>query len=119
MTSYNQEIDHIKSYTAKIAQAIPETMRAFYALSRASSTDGALDPKIKELMALAIGVTTHCDGCIAFHTRAALHAGANSAEIMETLSVAIAMGGGPALMYASHVVEAMEEFQNNAQNNAQ
>jgi hypothetical protein len=45
MTSYNQEIDRIKSSTAKIAQAIPETMRAFYALSCASSTDGALDPK--------------------------------------------------------------------------
>jgi AhpD family alkylhydroperoxidase len=112
MTSYNQEIEHIKTYTAKIAQAIPETMRAFYALSRSSSTPGALDTKTKELMALAIGVASHCDGCIAFHTRGALQAGATSAEIMETLSVAIAMGGGPSLMYASHVVEAMEEFQN-------
>ena len=114
MTSYQQKIDHIKTYTSKIAQAIPETMRAFYALSRSSSTAGALDPKTKELMALAIGVTSHCQGCIAFHTRAALHAGASSEEIMETLSVAIAMGGGPALMYASYAVEAMEEFQNQA-----
>ncbi len=111
MTSYQQEIDHIKTYTAKINQAIPETMRAFYALSRSSSTPGALDTKTKELMALAIGVTSHCKGCIAFHTRAALQAGASSGEIMETLSVAIAMGGGPALMYASYAVEAMEEFQ--------
>ncbi len=112
MTSYQQTIDHIKTYTAKITQAIPETMRAFYALSRASSTAGALDTKTKELMALAIGVTSHCQGCIAFHTRAALQAGASPAEIMEALSVAIAMGGGPALMYASYAVAAMEEFQN-------
>ncbi len=111
MTSYQQEIEHIKTYTAKINQAIPETMRAFYALSRSSSTPGALDTKTKELMALAIGVTSHCKGCIAFHTRAALQAGASAGEIMETLSVAIAMGGGPALMYASYSVEAMEEFQ--------
>ncbi|WP_448380589.1 carboxymuconolactone decarboxylase family protein [Gloeomargarita sp.] len=112
MTCYQQTIDQIKTYTAKITQAIPETMRAFYALSRASSTAGALDTKTKELIALAIGVTSHCQGCIAFHTRAALQAGANPAEIMEALSVAIAMGGGPALMYASDAVAAMEEFQN-------
>ena len=112
MTAYKHEIDHIKTYTAKIMQAIPETMRAFYALSQSSSTPGALDTKTKELIALAIGVTAHCKGCIAFHTRGALQAGASPAEIMEALSVAIAMGGGPALMYASYAVEAMEELQN-------
>ena len=112
MTSYKHEIDHIKTYTTKITQAIPETMRAFYALSRSASMPGALDTKTKELIALAIGVTAHRKGCIAFHTQAALQAGASPAEIMEALSVAIAMGGGPALMYASYAVEAMEELQN-------
>jgi AhpD family alkylhydroperoxidase len=63
-------------------------------------------------IALAIGVTAHCKGCIAFHTQAALQADASPAEIMEALGVAIAMGGGPALMYASYAVEAMEELQN-------
>jgi len=109
--TYQHQIDHIKSYTSKLSAELPELMRSFYALSRNSSTPGALDTKTKELLALAIGVATHCDGCIAFHTQAALKAGATREEIMETLGVTILMGGGPSLMYATHVVEAMEEFQ--------
>lgn len=69
-----------------------------------------VETQTKELIALAIGVAKHCDGCIAFHTRAALQAGAPPEEIMETLMVTVAMDGGPALMYTTHVMEAIEEF---------
>ena len=109
--SYSDQITHIKTYTSQLAKELPEVMKAFYGLSRSSSTPGVLDTKSKELIALAIGVATHCDGCIAFHTRAALQAGASREEIVETLGVTIMMGGGPSLMYASHVMEAIEEFQ--------
>jgi AhpD family alkylhydroperoxidase len=112
--TYGEQIRHIKGYTAKMREAMPDVMAGFYALSKASSTPGALDTKTKELLALAIGVATHCDGCIAFHTQAALRAGASKEEILETLSVTVAMGGGPSLMYATHVVEAMEEFSGDA-----
>jgi AhpD family alkylhydroperoxidase len=86
-------------------------MQAFTALHRATTSPGALDAKTKELIALAVGVAVHCDGCIAFHTHDALKAGATEAEIMETLGVAVLMGGGPALMYATHVLEAVQQFQ--------
>lgn len=109
--SYPEEAEHIKSYARKITAELPELMKAFYDLSKSSSAPGALDTKTKELIALAIGVATHCDGCIAFHTSGALKAGASQEEIMETLGVNVLMGGGPALMYATHVVEAMEQFQ--------
>lgn len=89
----------------------PEAMRAFTALHRATTSPGALDTKTKELIALAIGVAARCDGCLAFHTHDALQAGATEAEIMETLGVAILMGGGPSVMYATHVVKAMQQFQ--------
>jgi AhpD family alkylhydroperoxidase len=109
--SYSDQITHIKRYTGQLAKELPDVMKAFYGLSRNSSTPGALDTKTKELIALAIGVATHCDGCIAFHTRAALQAGASREEIVETLGVTVMMGGGPSLMYAAHVMEAIEEFQ--------
>jgi AhpD family alkylhydroperoxidase len=108
--SYRQRINRVRSYSAKISNALPEVMKSFYGLNRASSASGALDTKTKELIALAIAVATHCDDCIAFHTNSVLEAGATSEEILEMLGVAVFMGGGPALMYASHVVEAMEEF---------
>lgn len=109
--SYTEQMKQIRGYTSKLSSALPDVMKSFYALSRASSTAGALDPKTKELIALAIAVATHCDDCIAFHTSSALKAGATQAEILEMLGVAIFMGGGPALMYATHVIEAVEELQ--------
>ncbi|WP_416676849.1 carboxymuconolactone decarboxylase family protein [Egbenema bharatensis] len=101
---------HIRSYTSKLSHALPDVMKSFYALNKASSTEGVLDAKTKELIALAIAVATHCDDCIAFHTSSALKAGATQEEIVEMLGVAIFMGGGPALMYATHVMEAVEEL---------
>ena len=102
---------HIRGYTGKLSNALPDLMKSFYALSKASSTAGALDTKTKELIALAIAVAIHCDDCIAFHTSSALKAGATKEEILEMLGVAVFMGGGPALMFATHVIEAVEELQ--------
>jgi AhpD family alkylhydroperoxidase len=107
---YAQQMRQVKRQTQQLAQELPEVMKAFYALSHSTSAPGALAPKTKELIALAIGVATHCDGCIAFHTQAALNAGATRQEILETLGVTLMMGGGPSLMYATHVMEAMAEF---------
>jgi AhpD family alkylhydroperoxidase len=109
--SYTEQMKHIRGYTGKLSNALPDVMKSFYALSKACSTAGALDTKTKELIALAIAVATHCDDCIAFHTSAALKAGATQAEILEMLGVAVFMGGGPSLMFATHVMEAVEELQ--------
>lgn len=109
--SYPEQTQHIKKYTSQIHTALPEVMKDFYALSKNALASGTIDIKIKELMALAIAVATHCDNCIAFHTQAALKAGATRDEIMETLGVTVYMGGGPSLMYAAHVVEALEQLQ--------
>lgn len=110
--SYIEQMKHIRSYTGKLSTALPDVMKSFYALSKASSAAGALDAKTKELIALAISVAIQCDDCIAFHTNSALQSGATKEEILEMLGVTVFMGGGPALMYATHVVEAVEELQN-------
>ena len=52
-----------------------------------------------------------CDGCIAFHVHDSLDAGATTAEISETIGVAVMMGGGPALVYGCEALEAVEQFQ--------
>lgn len=88
-----------------------QTMNAFTALHHAAASPGVLNTKTKELIALAIGVSLRCDGCIAFHTHDALEAGATREEILEVLSVVVMMGGGPSVMYATHVVEAMDQFE--------
>ncbi len=80
-------------------------------LHKAAGSDGALDAKTKELMALAIGIAVRCDGCIAFHVHDALEAGATEDEIVDTIGVAIMMGGGPAVVYGSAALEALKQFQ--------
>jgi AhpD family alkylhydroperoxidase len=88
----------------------PEVMKSFGAMAQAALKSNALDTKTKELIALAIGVATRCDDCIAFHAKAAAERGATREEILETLGLAIYMGAGPSVMYASHAVEAFDQF---------
>ena len=71
----------------------------------------ALDAKTKELIALAISVAVRCDDCIAFHTKAAVEQGATREEVLETLGMAIYMGAGPSVMYASHALGAFTQFE--------
>lgn len=88
----------------------PEVMKAFGGIAQAALKTGALETKTKELIALAIGVSSRCDDCIAFHTKAAVEQGATKEEILETLGMAIYMGAGPAVMYAAHAVDAFRQF---------
>lgn len=108
--SYPEKFANVMSYIAKLEKGQPDTVKAFFDLHNAAVKPGTLDTKVKELITLAIAVAVRCDECIAAHTNAALKAGATDAEIMETLSVSILMGGGPGIAYATHALEAMEQF---------
>ncbi len=107
---YKEITRDISTSLAKLRQEIPDVMNAFSGLAQNSTKDGALDKKTKELMALALGIAGHCDGCIGFHVQALIKLNVTRAELLETLSMAIYMGGGPSLMYAADALHAFEEF---------
>jgi AhpD family alkylhydroperoxidase len=88
----------------------PETMKGFSQLASNAMKAGALSELDKELIALAIGVTQRCDGCLGYHIKALIRLGVTRDQLMETLGVCTYMGGGPALMYAAEAVRAYEEF---------
>jgi AhpD family alkylhydroperoxidase len=92
-------------------RVLPGPMAGFSTLHKSSLADGALPAATKELIALAIGISSHCDGCIAFHIHDALKAGAKRAEIEETIGVAVMMGGGPAAVYAADALVALDQFE--------
>lgn len=110
-TSYPERLQEIHSYMQKLMGGQGEVMQGFSTTHKATAKSSALDAKTKELIALAIAVAEKCDDCIAFHTHDALKAGASEAEIMDALGVAVLMGGGPAVMHSTHVLKAMEQFQ--------
>lgn len=94
----------------QVRMGAPEVMKGFSAMAQAATQSGALDARTKELIALAIAVAIRCDGCIAFHAKAALDHGAARDEVMETMGMALYMGAGPSLMYAAQAVEAYDQF---------
>lgn len=98
------------AYYAELGKEIPEVFNAFVALSKTAVAEGTLDRKTKELIALAIGVTRRCDGCIGSHARAARAAGATRAEVAEALGVAIAMNGGPGVVYSADALRAFDQL---------
>lgn len=108
--SYEEVARDLNRGIAELHQSAPAAMDGFSVLARNALKGGALSELHKELMALAIGVAGHCDGCIAFHARKLAHLGAARDALMETLAVAVYMGGGPSLMYAAEAVNAFEEF---------
>jgi AhpD family alkylhydroperoxidase len=95
---------------AQLGKEIPGPMTGFSRLHKKAVEAGALDAKTKELMALAIGIAVHCDGCIAYHTHDAVADGATRAELLETIGVALMMGGGPGSIYAAHALDAVDQF---------
>ena len=107
---YTSITHDISEFTRELGKLVPDTMKGFYALSKSASADGHVDQKTKELIALAIGVTQHCDGCIGFHVKALVRLGTTRAEFEEMLGVAVYMGGGPALMYCAEALQAWTQF---------
>ena len=86
----------------------PELMKGFAALNRGAATTRHLDAKTREFIALAVAVTTRCQGCIDAHARKAVGLGATKEEVAEALGVAIALNTGAALTYSLHVLDAMD-----------
>ena len=93
-----------------LREMIPDVYRGIGLMGSAAMTSGALDRKVKELMALVIGVAVRCDGCIASHARGAVRVGASQAEAAEAIGVSLLMQGGPATVYGARAYAAFCEF---------
>jgi len=108
---------HIDSYkklrtlSAMLIGEIPQTMAAFGELHSSAVATGSLDTKTKELIALSIAITVRCNDSIDFHVHDALNAGASRQEVLETIEVAILMGGSPAMVYGCKALEALNQFE--------
>jgi alkylhydroperoxidase AhpD family core domain len=110
MTYGKQVQDELRPHARELRHMIPDVYRGFAALHDAALVDGALDTKTKELIALAIAVSSECDGCIAAHAHAAVRQGATLEEAAEAIGVTILMNGGPATIYGPRAYAAFSEF---------
>ena len=105
--TYVRDVD---AGVANLFKAAPGPMRAYAQLVEEATRDGALNTKVKELMAVAISIAVRCEGCIAYHTRAAHKHGATREELVETIAVAVELGGGPSTVYGAEALAAYDQF---------
>ena len=82
----------------------PDAFKAFLTFDEAALKDGAIPAKYKELMAVAVALTTQCPYCIEIHTKRAKKVGATEAEMAETTLVAAALRAGAAVTHGTHTL---------------
>jgi AhpD family alkylhydroperoxidase len=109
-----QLLKDLRGPTSSLRHAIPETWGGFVALHGAAMAEGEVSTAMKEVVALAISVVKRCDGCIAYHAKAAARAGATPEQVAEVLGVALLMDGGTASVYAPRAWEAFQEMRGTA-----
>ena len=112
MQDWNAYRDSLLERVGDYAKQSPDVMRGLMMIDNAAVKTGRLEPKMHELIALAVAVTTRCDGCISVHTKKAVEHGATLEEISEALGVAIALNAGAALTYSARVVETYQQLPN-------
>ncbi len=95
------DMDQLKKLK-RMDELAPEAWKAYQAFDRAALADGAIPAKTKELIAIALAVTTQCPYCIEVHTRRAKKQGCTENEIAEAVMVAAALRAGGAVTHASH-----------------
>jgi AhpD family alkylhydroperoxidase len=102
MTDWSELTKELKGLMRSLRGDTPDVMKAFSGLAQAALAPKALDCKTKELIAIGISV--------AFHVKAAMEQGATRQEVVDVLGMAIYMGAGPSVMYASHAIDAFEQY---------
>lgn len=108
MMDWNGYRSELMGRIGDLSQLTPDTVKGYSIASNAGSKTNNLDAKTRELISLAVAVTTRCDGCITVHAEAAVKAGASEPEIAEALGVAVAMNAGAALVYSARALDAVK-----------
>lgn len=110
-TDFEAVRSNIRNYAKELHKLQPDTMNAFYGMSKSALKDGALSEKVKEFVALGIGITARCEGCIAFHVKNLKDLGATREELSEVLAMCVYMAGGPGLMHAAEALQAWDQLE--------
>ncbi|MEF8848414.1 MAG: carboxymuconolactone decarboxylase family protein [Candidatus Thermoplasmatota archaeon] len=110
MDEMKESVDQVKDMMKELSKHQPKSMKDFKKFMSEVLKEGTLDTKTKELITLGTAITARCKYCIAIHVKKALDAGATKEEILEAASVAILMGGGPAMTYVVEVKKALDEY---------
>ena len=110
MGHWHDVIGDLAEPTRSLRSAIPDAWAGFGQMHKGAMAEGELSAVMKEIIALVLAVAEQCDGCIAYHAKAAARLGATPGQVAEALGVALLMKGGPATVYGPRAWAAYQEF---------
>lgn len=111
MGKTREKLHEVARLTARLQKENPIETGAFLGFLRKAESGKALELRTKELINVGLAVAAQCEWCIAFHVEQAVAAGAARDEIVEAGFMAVVMHGGPAYMYMTPLLEALDELQ--------
>jgi len=114
-TSMGDRLHEIHSLLDTLRKSHPNEVQAFMNFMGKAEAGPALSLKQKELVNVALSVAAQCEWCIAFHVKNAIGAGARRDELIEAGFLAVLMHGGPAMMYMTPLLAAIDEFADDMQ----
>ncbi|MFP2504965.1 carboxymuconolactone decarboxylase family protein [Buttiauxella gaviniae] len=103
---WGEILNNVNQSVAQLISADENIQKIISGTNNAVSSGQHLDPKTKELIAIAIAVTTRCEGCIAAHVKKASELGVTKEELTDTMAIAIALNAGAAIVYSAKAVDA-------------
>jgi AhpD family alkylhydroperoxidase len=112
MVDWKQTLREDGARLRELATRTPDTLKGAALMAGAGAKTNHLDASTRELIALAVAVTTRCDGCIAYHASQAVKLGVSDDAIAEALGVAIDLNAGAAMVYSAHVLDAVDRLKN-------
>jgi len=115
MTSMKERLKEVGDLTHRLQKEFPKETAGFLEFIKEAEGGAALSLKEKELIDTALSVAAQCEWCVAFHVRNAARAGATKSEIIEAGFQAVIMHGGPAFMWMTPLMKAVDEFTSEAE----
>lgn len=107
---WNELFNEVNQSVMQLISADDNAKALITNTNNALSAGQHLDPKTKELIAIAVAVTTRCEGCIAAHVKKATELGVTKAELVDAVTVAIALNAGAAIVYSAKAVDAWSKL---------
>lgn len=110
MAHMKEKLNDVMTLTERLQKNYPTETSGFLNFLKRAEGGKALDIKQKELINVGLAVAAQCEWCIAFHVEEAFKVGANRDEIVEAGFMAVIMHGGPAYMYMTPLLQAVDDF---------
>ncbi len=110
MTTMKDRLGEVGVLTRRLQKEFPRETAGFLNFIKEAESGAALPIRHKELINVALSVAGQCEWCIAFHVKNALRAGATQSEVIEAGFQAVIMHGGPAFMWMTPLLQAVDEF---------